>query len=96
MRSGTRTFARRIFLFGPASFIPVMVVGSALYSPWQHYDSWPTYVILLGLPVATLWHLALIVTERPRTKYVGYAVANLMFYILIGFYCLFWVAGDSL
>ena len=91
-----QTFARGIFLFGPASFVPVMVVGTVLYYPWQHHGSWPAYAILLGLPVAALWHLALIVTERPRAEYFAYAVANLMFYILIGIYCLFWVTGDSL
>jgi hypothetical protein len=85
-----------VYRFGPALFIPIMVVGSALYSPWQHYGSWPAYLILLGLPVAICWHLALIVTERPRTTYFGYAAANLIFYILIGIYCLFWVTGDSL
>jgi hypothetical protein len=73
-----------------------MVVASVAYSPWQHRDSWAAYVILLGLPVTALWHLALIVAERPRAKYVLYAFGNLAFYVLIGFYCLFWVTGDAI
>jgi hypothetical protein len=73
-----------------------MVAASIAYSPWQHRDSWAAYAILFGLPVTTLWHLALIVAERPRAKYALYAFGNLAFYVLIGFYCLFWVTGDAI
>jgi hypothetical protein len=73
-----------------------MVAASVAYSPWQHRDSWAAYAILLGIPVIALWHLALIVTERPRAKYILYALGNLAFYVLIGFYCLFWVTGDAI
>ncbi len=90
------SFAREVFRFGPALVIPVMLVVSVAYSPWQHRDSWAAYVILLGMPVTALWHLALIVMERPRAKYILYALGNLSFYVLIGFYCLFWVTGDTI
>ena len=93
-----RTFAGKVFHYGPALIIPTMVVGSFAYSPWQHYGSWPVFVILLGFPFAALWHLAIIVSaEREKSKYGLYALLNLAFYVLVGIYCLIiMVTGDSL
>lgn len=88
------TFAHKVFRFGPALIIPVMIVGSIAYSPWRHYNSWPAYVILLGLPAILLWHLVLCSMERPRAAYVIFAMVNLLLYVFIGFRCLFLVAVE--
>jgi hypothetical protein len=87
-RHGGLQFAQRVFLFGPMTFIPLMVTGSAavLYLVGQSW--WTGTVIFCGLPVAILWHLALIIVERPRMAYVVYAIVNLVLY----YFCLiYWL-----
>jgi len=88
------TFAHKVFRLGPVLIVPVMIAGSVAYSPWRHYDSWPAYVILLGLPVALIWHLVLITMERPRAGYVLYAAVNLLLYLFVGLRCLYVVAVE--
>lgn len=85
-----------IFRLGPFFIVPAMVVASFAYSPLAHYDSFPAYLILLGLPVTAAWHLALIIVERPKLLYVVFALFNCGLYVLWGFYCLFWVTGDTI
>ena len=95
MRLSTQT----IFTHGPALFIPVMVVVSAAYSPWQHRDTWMAWPIVLGVPVLLLWHVALIVAKPEpwkRGDCVVYAILNLAGYAFIGIYCLGTVTGDWL
>lgn len=78
----------------PALFTPIMLVVSALYSPWQHHDSWMTWPILFGLPLLAIWHLVLLVERRGhRTAYLTYAVLNLLGYCYFGLFGLELVAG---
>jgi hypothetical protein len=89
-------WALRIFRFGPLFIIPVMVAASYVYAPWRHYDSLPGRMIVWGLPLTVAWHLSLIILDRPKILYVAYALLNLALYLVSGFYCLFWVTGDSI
>ena len=89
-----------VYLGGPALFAPVMAVVSAAYSPWQHYNSWMVWPILLGVPVLLGWHLVLVV-KKPgsltRLEYVAYAIFNLIFYVFVAaIFCLGAVTGDWL
>jgi hypothetical protein len=78
----------------PALLLPSMLVVSALYSPWQHRDSWMTWPILLGLPLLAIWHLVLLVERRGhRTAYSIYAVLNILGYCYFGMFCLELVTG---
>lgn len=88
-------FAHKVFRFGPASIVPLMIVVSVAYSPWRHYESWPVYLILLGAPVTAIWHMVLIAVERPRFPYICYALANSSLYVLLGMVCLALITGDS-
>ncbi len=87
---------RNVFRFGPCLFVPIMVAGSALYFPWRHHDSWPAYAILFGALIAFCWHVSLVVTQEQKINYVGYAIVNLLIYVVVGFYCLMMVTGDAL
>jgi hypothetical protein len=79
----------------PALFLPSMLLVSAIYSPWQHDDSWMTYPILLGLPLLAIWHLVLLIERRGyRTAFFMYAVLNLLGYCYFGLFCLELVTGD--
>jgi hypothetical protein len=87
-----------LFGIGPGPLIVLMVLGSAVYYPWRHYDSWPAYAILVGVLVTLVWHLALIL-KRPtpdRLLYTLYAFVNLALYVGLGFVCLMAVTGDAL
>jgi hypothetical protein len=90
----------KIFRLGPALITVVMVLGSAACYPWRDFIDWPasailSFGILLGFPAAALWHLVLIVTERPRIEYVLYAISNLFFYAVLGFNCLMMLTGGT-
>jgi hypothetical protein len=73
-----------------------MVLATFAYAPWRHYDSLPAYIITWGAPATAAWHLALIIMYRPKILYIAYALLNLALYLIFGFYCLFWVTGDSI
>jgi hypothetical protein len=89
-------FARRIFRFGPIFIVPLMVMASYAFYPLRHYDSLPAYIIIFGLPVVAAWHLALVIMERPKLLYLGYALLNCVLYLYFGFFCIFWVTGDAI
>jgi hypothetical protein len=87
-------FAHRIFRFGPILIVPLMVMASFAFYPLRHHDSLPAYLIIFGLPVVVGWHLGLVVMERPRILYLGYALLNCALYLYFGFICVLWVTGD--
>jgi hypothetical protein len=87
----------KLLQFGPLMVTFIMVVGSELYYPWRHYDSWPSYGIVFGIFGLAVWHLVLITMYRPMSAFIIYAIANLTLYVLLAVsQCLGNVTGDWL
>jgi hypothetical protein len=75
-----RRLANGIFIFGPAVFTLVMVVGCRTIN---------TGLVVFGFPALLIWHVALGYTHRDDPSYLVYAVFNLFVYLqlaLAGFF----------
>ena len=66
-----RRLANGIFIFGPAVFTLIMVVGCRTIDAG---------LVALGLPALLIWHFALGYTHRDEPGYLVYAVFNLFVY----------------
>ena len=68
----------------------------AVYRYSQYDDAWAIDPALLVFPVALLWHIALIVVEKPRYLFVWYAIIHLPILLIIWFGCLMAISKDSI
>jgi hypothetical protein len=76
------------YRLGPVSITLLMIWASVAYSPWATYhdESWIVDVLFSCLGIALLWHIALIVTERPKAVFVSYTLIHLPAMLAIGFF----------
>jgi len=94
-----RGIVSRVYRVGPISITVLMVVGTAAYSSGQHPESWESCavrLILFSWLVTIIWHIALIVTERPRYRKVIYALIHLPSMYIVSVFCVGLITGDWL
>lgn len=98
---------RNIYRGGPASLTVLVAAASIAYGatlgPCQRCSgvaiccSWGGDLVPLSWAAATVWHLALAITERgKRGLYLVYALVHLPVMLVLGVYSLGFITGDWL
>jgi hypothetical protein len=80
-----------VYRVGPVSITFLMILASYAYGPWASYrdESWIVHLLNFCLGIALLWHIALIITERPKGEkvfYAFYGLVHLPAMFAVGFY----------
>jgi hypothetical protein len=96
VRERTPNTMRKIAFASPILLTLLLMSWTALVYKHSYYDSWHVYPALAIVPLVLLFHLALIVWNRPRTAFVLYAAVHLAVLIPIWIGCLMLISKDSL
>lgn len=86
---------RRPFVILPVALTLLLVVWTALVYEHTRYGDWPIYPALLIFPAALLWHVVLIIREKPKLPLVLYALIHLLVLAVIWLACLMLISKDS-
>jgi hypothetical protein len=82
---------------GPLGLTAVLLVWTWLVSPYSQYgDDWAVYPALVLYLAIVVWHLGLIVTQRPRGAFVLYAVTHVVLLTPVWYICLMKISKDAL
>jgi hypothetical protein len=87
---------KRLLLVMPVLVTVFLLLWWALTEKYSSYHSWYGYPALVTMPLVLIWHLGLIMGNKPRIPLVGYAVVHLVVFTPIWFYCLMQLTHDSL
>lgn len=86
---------KKSLVIAPLVLTVSLLVWTALVYKTAHYGSWHIYPALAVLPLAILYHVALIIFERPRHYYVAFAVLHIGILFPLWFLCLMLISKDS-
>ncbi len=82
---------------GPIGLTVLLIIWTIVVSPYSRYgDNWAVYPAVLVLPVALIWHVALVFLEKPRYVFVLYGFVHLAILFAIWMYCLMKISKDVL
>lgn len=88
---------QKVFWFGPVALSLLLIAWTVLISPYSKYgDNWAVYPAIAVLPIAIIWHIILIVSERPKVKFVSYAIIHLLLLSILWMVCIMKISKDSL
>jgi hypothetical protein len=87
---------KRLAVLMPVCFTIMLLAWWALASDYSSYGSWHVYIAVAFLPLVLLWHLSLIVRNKPRMPFVKYALIHVVLFLPIWIWCLTFLSHDSL
>jgi hypothetical protein len=72
--------SRRLFRVGPVILVPPMIIWAVACNgidSEEAGDWWRIYPFVGTFALAALWHVALVILDKERLRYVGYAICHL-------------------
>ena len=86
---------RRLFIILPILLMLLLIIWTLAVYKFTQYGSWEIYPALLIFPLALLWHIFLIIIEKPKLFFVSYAVIHLLLLFGLWLGCLMLISKDS-
>jgi len=87
---------KKMITLSPVLLTLLLIAWTALVYKHSYYGSWHVYPALVILPLALIFHLALVVWNSPRMPFILYAVAHFVFLLPIWVGCIMLISKDSL
>ncbi len=73
---------------------------AAILPAWDsevnRYRNWTVYPLQPLILIVPVWHFLLVATQRPRLRFLLYAVIHVPIFLYLWMYCIIFITGEFL